>query len=372
MRNLSIKVAIIALCIFGFFVAGLNSYAATGSLRISGDSFPDFSFQIPIGNLSIINSTEIVNGTAIALYISTLYKWGVAFAAVLAVLAFTYAGIVWLTAGGDQGRTTESKKIMGNAIIGLLLALGSYMFLATLGKDFVSFQPLTVKSVSPLVVALQQLQTIPPTTSIATRASTTTRTSLPASTDLPTFTAGCRLECTNRGTAQGKTLDPVVTESGGQYDCNCKEHSSGATCPEPNTQLSWQSSCSDICPVGGVIPPAQYVLGVKDNFSHTSNGTPFYCCSCITTLGGSSPTCGSKKDQQCCGIQGGDVVCQAGLYPVKKTTYKTENKCQCEEGKSGAVCNAETGVGCAPNLTCKKNSGFLGVSFAAPEDGTCQ
>ncbi|MBI4599709.1 hypothetical protein HY732_02185 [Candidatus Uhrbacteria bacterium] len=128
--------------------------AGTGSVRLSGDTFPDFTFQIPIGNIAVINSDEIVNGTAIAIYIGIIYQWAVAFAAVLAVLAFTYAGVLWLIAGGDSGKVTESKKIMGNAIIGLLLALGSYVFLNAINPNLVHFQPLKVPAVKTISLNL--------------------------------------------------------------------------------------------------------------------------------------------------------------------------------------------------------------------------
>jgi hypothetical protein len=139
-----------------FFVPALviAAPASTGSLRISGDSFPDFAFQIPIGNIAIINSDEIVNGTAIGMYIGIIYQWAVGFAAVLSVLAFTYAGVLWLIAGGDSGKVTESKKIMGNALIGLLLALGSYLFLTTINPNLVHFQPLRVPAVKTIQLNL--------------------------------------------------------------------------------------------------------------------------------------------------------------------------------------------------------------------------
>ena len=136
-------------------VFAIPALAAPGSLRISGDTFPDFTFQIPFSSaMTSIDGQEIVNGTAIATYIGIVYEWAVAFAAVLAVLAFTFAGVLWLIAGGDAGKVTESKKIMGNAIIGLVLALGSYTLLWTIKPELVQFSPIAVTPINGISVNL--------------------------------------------------------------------------------------------------------------------------------------------------------------------------------------------------------------------------
>lgn len=151
--------AIRFLCIFIMALTAMLAVpalaAGTGSLRVSGDTFPDFTFQIPFSaTMTSINGEELVNGTAIATYIDIVYKWAVAFASVLAVLAFTYAGVLWLIAGGDAGKVTESKKIMGNALIGLSLALGSYVLLWAIKPELVQFAPLSVTPVSEVAINL--------------------------------------------------------------------------------------------------------------------------------------------------------------------------------------------------------------------------
>lgn len=97
---------------------------------------------------------EVLICTGIAKYIAIVYQWGVAFAAILAVLAFSYAGVLWLIAGGDSGKVTESKKVMGNAIIGLLLALGSYMLLNAINPNLVTFNPLRVPGIAKIALNL--------------------------------------------------------------------------------------------------------------------------------------------------------------------------------------------------------------------------
>lgn len=112
------------------------------------------ALQIPISGKQ---SIQVCVGNfcgGIGEYISIIYQWAVAFAAVLAVLAFSFAGILWLVAGGDQSKTSESKKIMGNAIMGLLLALGSYLALTTINPGLVHFQPIRVPAVKSITLNL--------------------------------------------------------------------------------------------------------------------------------------------------------------------------------------------------------------------------
>lgn len=150
-----LKLAVCAVGIFAILITiappALAATTGTGSLRLSGDTFPDFTFQIPLSTtMTRIDGEEMVNGTAIATYISTIYQWGVAFAAVLAVLAFTYAGVLWLIAGGDSGKVTESKKVMSNSLVGLSLALGSYLLLWMVKPELIQFAPITVTPIEEI------------------------------------------------------------------------------------------------------------------------------------------------------------------------------------------------------------------------------
>lgn len=119
---------------------------------------------------------EVLVCTGIAKYISIVYQWTVAFAAILAVLAFTYAGVLWLIAGGDSGKVTESKKVMGNALIGLLLALGSYMLLNLINPNLVAFKAIRVPGIGTINLDLIESEIDEPMTFSGTG---TTYTGLP-------------------------------------------------------------------------------------------------------------------------------------------------------------------------------------------------
>lgn len=75
-------------------------------------------------------------------YIATLYKFLTGVAALFALAALVYAGIIWLTAGGNTGRVDEARKIITNALAGLALALGSFILLTMINPALIALKPL--------------------------------------------------------------------------------------------------------------------------------------------------------------------------------------------------------------------------------------
>lgn len=150
--------------LFAFFVltAPACAQSTVGSPRVSGSSgvIPEFFFQIPIGGLRSIGLCETdsdgkLSCSGIATYIQVIYRFLVGFAAVLAVLALVWGGIRWLTSGGESGKIQEAQKIIGNSLIGLLIALGSYALLSTLGKQFVEYQPISIRMIKEIPFSIQ-------------------------------------------------------------------------------------------------------------------------------------------------------------------------------------------------------------------------
>lgn len=61
---------------------------------------------------------------------------------ILAFLTFLYAGVKYITAGGDAEKTESAKKIIIGSIIGLFLVIGSYLIFNT------AVSVLTAKSIA--------------------------------------------------------------------------------------------------------------------------------------------------------------------------------------------------------------------------------
>ena len=80
-------------------------------------------------------------------YIGAIYRYGVAFAAVLAMLMITIGGVLWLTSAGSPERVNSAKSFVVSAITGLGLALFSFVILYTVNPRLVALEPLVVPTV---------------------------------------------------------------------------------------------------------------------------------------------------------------------------------------------------------------------------------
>ncbi len=65
------------------------------------------------------------NGDLVGL-ITEVMTWLFSFLGILAVLVILYGGFKWMTAGGDDDKVGEAKKLIINGIIGLIIILSAY------------------------------------------------------------------------------------------------------------------------------------------------------------------------------------------------------------------------------------------------------
>ena len=85
-------------------------------------------------NLPNQSGTIKTGGSDLSPYLGGLYSFGVAAAAGLAVIMVIWGGIEYITSVAGEGKSGGKDKIT-SAILGLLLALGSYIILNTINKD---------------------------------------------------------------------------------------------------------------------------------------------------------------------------------------------------------------------------------------------
>jgi len=99
-----VSTSIITTFIFLFFAPDI--FAANGITLPSGTGLPDKSINAVL--------TNVLN-------------WFLGFLAALAILMIIISGIMYVTSGGDDSRVETAKKILTYAIIGLVVALLSYV-----------------------------------------------------------------------------------------------------------------------------------------------------------------------------------------------------------------------------------------------------
>jgi hypothetical protein len=80
----------------------------------------------------------------LARYISAIFEFLVAVSAILAVLMIFFAGIKWMLAFGSSEKVGEAKKMIGNAILGLVLALATYTILSLINPHLVILKSLNI------------------------------------------------------------------------------------------------------------------------------------------------------------------------------------------------------------------------------------
>ncbi|MFH0846354.1 MAG: pilin [Patescibacteria group bacterium] len=74
----------------------------------------------------------------LGVYLKGVFNFGIGIASALAVLMIVIGGFQYMTQEAISGKTDAKIKIQ-NAVIGLILALTSYLILYTLDKDLVTF-----------------------------------------------------------------------------------------------------------------------------------------------------------------------------------------------------------------------------------------
>lgn len=81
----------------------------------------DYTLEVPIGQTVMIKN--------LAEYIITVYTFSISIVSVLAAAAIFFGGIRWASSAGNEQAITQAKEIITGAIIGLLIALLSYIIL---------------------------------------------------------------------------------------------------------------------------------------------------------------------------------------------------------------------------------------------------
>lgn len=101
-----------------------------------------YKLLAPIGNF-----TQMTAATDVGAYLNTIIKIAIGLCAVLAVIFIVIGGIQYM---GDESifGKTEAKSQITSAILGLLIALGSYAILNTINPDLLGGNGVNINSVS--------------------------------------------------------------------------------------------------------------------------------------------------------------------------------------------------------------------------------
>ena len=102
----------------------------------------EFKPQITIGKNIIKGQSITINSDSIGQYILAIYNYAIGTVGVIATVVMMYAGILWITAAGNQEQIGKAKDYIASSLTGLVLLLCSWMILWTVNPDLTSFKPI--------------------------------------------------------------------------------------------------------------------------------------------------------------------------------------------------------------------------------------
>lgn len=91
-----------------------------------------YSFPVLAGNNVYTNITAATGGTGLSEsgnilpIIASLISLVLSFLGIVLVVMIIWAGIMWMTAGGEKGNVQKAKDMIKNSVIGLLIVIASY------------------------------------------------------------------------------------------------------------------------------------------------------------------------------------------------------------------------------------------------------
>ncbi|MBT6334640.1 MAG: hypothetical protein HOJ29_01465, partial [Candidatus Magasanikbacteria bacterium] len=83
-------------------------------------------------------------------YIEAVYRYALAAASVVAIIMMIVAGLQWMTSAGSSDGIQKAKARMTKAVIGLLIAMGSYLILYTINPELIKFRNLRIQYVEEI------------------------------------------------------------------------------------------------------------------------------------------------------------------------------------------------------------------------------
>jgi hypothetical protein len=203
---MSKKIILIYACLLLISLAVAHSTLATDTINFT----PEIS--IPGSNFLAGQTTAVGASTSLICdYIIAIYKYAIAIIGIFAVVAIAFGGAIWILSAGNSSRITEGKSWVTGGLLGLALALGSFIILATINSQLVTCQIDTLQSL--------QNQVLPQATPVYTS------DSLKAGTVTAVLDSSGQYKCC---VIQGKPYDPDFGLSG-QY---CSGNGDGSKeCP---------------------------------------------------------------------------------------------------------------------------------------------
>lgn len=139
--------------IFVLLLVATVGLFAVHTARAATSSEPTFTPNVSIPGLfpEKGQTSEPIDANIAGRYIRALYVYFVGIVGVLAVVMIMYAGFLWITAAGNSSKITQAKEHMNGAVIGVILALTSFLLLQLINPQLVSLRIPFIQPVDTIV-----------------------------------------------------------------------------------------------------------------------------------------------------------------------------------------------------------------------------
>lgn len=151
-KNASTTVVSIAFMLAAgvFCVARAASAAVDGDPGTPGYTGPNLEIPIPGVEFSgIVRENSLITIPWLGQYIGGVYAFLISIVGMFAATVIIFGGFQYVTSAGDKGKIASAKKRMTNAMIGLLIAFGSYAILYAINPSLTRFEGLQIIGVTP-------------------------------------------------------------------------------------------------------------------------------------------------------------------------------------------------------------------------------
>lgn len=102
-------------------------------LLFSRDALPSLYNGLPPDGAGGVKINDL---NAVVIIIANLIQMLITLAGVLAVIFIVWAGIQMIASGGDPGKIKDSRNTITTAVVGLILATGSYLLVDFFARRF--------------------------------------------------------------------------------------------------------------------------------------------------------------------------------------------------------------------------------------------
>lgn len=112
----------------------------------------EIKLQVAIPSLS--GGTELTKASSFPVYLKSIYSFFISVIGIVAVAYIAFGGYQWIVAAGNAEQISRAKNTIQGAIVGLLLAAGSYVILNLINERLVNIDELRVDRIKPIVLSI--------------------------------------------------------------------------------------------------------------------------------------------------------------------------------------------------------------------------